>query len=71
MSFDEVWRFDLEEAIMAQEKFRALMNGGESDSKSFDTTQDQVVRIPGDASLQIYELRRMFRLLESRFDPAA
>jgi hypothetical protein len=54
-----VWGFDPDEVMRAQRLFR--VEPGEDDS-AYSAEEQRCARIPREAGLQIYELRRMFRL---------
>jgi hypothetical protein len=59
MAFKSVWGFDPDEVSRAQSLHPARRG---ADEPTYGTAEEQAARIPSDVWLQIYELRRMFRL---------
>ena len=59
MSFEAVWGFDPDKAIQAQ-GFSA--SDIETDKYTYSAEEQRAARIPSDVQVQVYELRRMFRL---------
>ena len=59
MAMKAVWGFDPDEVERAQGRLRP---GAEGDESFYDALQERTARLPRDASSQVYELRRLFRL---------
>ena len=57
MDFESVWGFDPDEVIRTSRPDQRR-----ADEPTYSATEEQAARLPIDISLQIDELRRMFRL---------
>jgi hypothetical protein len=60
MSFEAAWGFDPDKAMQANS---LTASESETDKSTYSAEEQRAARIPSDMHSQIYELRRMYRIV--------